>query len=256
VRKNLCLGGVALLFLVALKAYGSDLEPVLSAIQGTLSWERRWYGGHFGQRCLDRAVAASSKVYVAAKPVNFTVGLLCDSVGPVSESAQSFEAYVEGSGLFFSGVLGLRSRADLSDGEGNPQCTLKEDDLTIRASRIKAAGHSTIFRNGEYERTAPPSPEVERYTKRSILAWARHSGRKEISGIMLGYIAPQDPYLVVRTEPDGAFRLVLAPGPVDLADDNFCGTVFESGRFAGRDNATKGRHISGALFERQSVRIK
>jgi len=142
----------------------------------------------------------------------------------------------------------------LSDGEASPQCTISEDDLKGRADRIKKLGEWTTFTKRTYGGALPPTAEVKSYARRSILAWARKNGRAEIAGITVGFVAPGDPYLVVRTEPEGDFRLIMSPSKADLADKNFCGRVFDSGRFAGRDDSGKGSTISKAFFEVQSVR--
>jgi hypothetical protein len=252
-RSILSVGGLVLLSLSTLLAYGSDIESAKSAVQGALNWEKRWYGSHWGQQCLDRAAAVHLRIYTVRRQDSFTVGYLCDTAAPITESVQSFEAYVDGTGIFFSGLLGSRARADLSDGESNPQCTISDDDLKARASRIKKYGQWTTFMKRIHDGALPPTQEVKSYARRSILAWARSSGRAEITSIKIGFVAPEDPYIVVRTEPEGAFRLIVSPSKADLADKNFCGRVFESGRFAGRDNIAKGSRISEAVFDEQSA---
>lgn len=253
-RSILSVGGLALLSLSMPLAVGSEIEHAASAVQRALNWEKRWYGGYVGQECLDRAAAARSKIFTFGRRDQITVGYLCDTGLPITESLQSFEAYVDGTAIFFSGLLGSRSRADMSDGEASPQCTISEDDLKSRAVRIKKSGQWTAFTKRAYDIALPPTAEVRSYARRSILAWARNNGRVEVAGIAVGFVAAGDPYLVVRTEPDGIFRLIESPSNADLADKNFCGRVFDSGRFAGRDDSGKGSTISKAYFEEQSVR--
>lgn len=246
------LGAIALVGLLSYAScYADDRALVADGVRSGLLWEARWYGHHFGQRCLQRAIDRGAVIRALIKPVEITVGFNCSSGDAVRQVVQRFEATVDGAGIFLSGEVAPVTRAEISDGEDNPTCTVTEDDLRRRATDLKSAGLvarvKAIRENGKESKA---SPALNAFAARTIALWASKEKLRPPRSIYVGPVGLNDPFLVIGV--GDRVVLIRSPDSAQAISPDFCGVVLSPHRFAGREAA---QSLRGDEVSRLSQRL-
>jgi hypothetical protein len=227
------LAATALMALYCAISYAGNGASIAEGVRSGLGWETRWYGHTFGQRCLQRALQRGGTVRSLVKPVERTIGFSCSSGDTKKQIVQAFEATVEGAGIFLSGEIAPSPRAEISDGEDNPDCMLTDDDLRRRAKELKRTGVSVPMKaptDGGTE--SQPSPTLKTFAARSVALWARKENLPEPRSISIGPVGSNDPFVVVGI--GDRVLLIRSPEALQAASPDFCGVVLSPNRFAGR----------------------
>jgi len=235
---------------VASSLVSAASTAVGTSVEKALAWEKRWYGSYFGETCAKRAGIGKLPVRFTLENESRKIGSDCATGSAVVVPAQTFHAFVAQTGIFLSGQITPYTFATVSDGEETSDCKVRDDDLQRAIQRMKSSSYATLpaARSHDSSRT---SEKLDSFIARSIVAYTRTRHLPAVQSVTIGEYHEGDPFVVAQVDRQ-PYVFIEVPGPDQVANQSFCGLVYEGQRFVGRsplEGPSRDASISPERFE-------
>lgn len=246
----------------------SNESDIIRIISKSLAWEKRWYGTYYGEKCLNKTSNRKAILHVITDRTDNLVGYKCSDGTPIKERSQTFIAYLQGSNIVFGGSTTPNAESAVIAAGSEQTCAVDEDDvveLIHKAKRGQSAFIPLKFQWGTDNTDEPKevNSDVAAYIQRSFKLWKTGGGasRKQTENMILVSIGQtkSSDTLVPLLFDDQSIQLISIPEKSRILDQDFCGVLYSSDRYSGRDlEAKKNRfamnsHLKKAIVDQNNA---
>jgi hypothetical protein len=241
----------------SLAAHANDAAQAWKVVVRSLTWEKRWYGTFYGEKCLAPLSGKRARVFIELKDAERVLGCQCKTGEAFQGRAKSFVANIEGTNLVFAGLLSPMADAGIVAAGSENTCAVDEDDVALQIKNLRRR-ESLLVTVPKIPSDKPAviaaSAELDAFVQRTVSLPVIGSSQSPLTGaIRIGAWKLGDPYIVVGEDNGMRLQLVQIPSSEQAMNGDYCGLRFAVDRYAGRDDESKQQRSSAASVLRRNM---